>query len=191
MSATHAEAVGKLSDGLVHLTKAKAFLDRADEGFGQEYSASVATARSAVNDGILAAAQAMIDCLGNEAAEQELAGAQMSLLPPSTHEEATAEVAAETKKKRGRPRKEKPPDTGGVVSFGLRRDPATGGATFACRLFTAAEGEEPTITGLSKPIEPRELPAMNPESLPSLSYDATPELLGWAAGQLKAIEEEG
>lgn len=73
-----------------------------------------------------------------------------------------------------------------TVTYELRRDTNMGGATYACRLVS--RGGPPVLTGLSRPIEPRELAAMTLENLPSLAYDETPEMLGWAAGQLRAIE---
>jgi hypothetical protein len=112
------------------------------------------------------------------------------------------------KKKRGRPKKRAPegapaedaaepeaapeePASADGVTYELRRDTAVGGATYACRLLVSRNGMVEELTGLSRPIEPRELPALTPDNLPSLFYDETPEMLGWAAGQLKAIEGEG
>jgi hypothetical protein len=145
---------------------------------------------------------------------EERATADRAELERQATADAPPDAAPEVEtKKRGRPKKrapegpplevaaeppvpeladEEPPVAEkGAVTYELRRDVAIGGATYACRLVTSTDGQFPVLTGLSRPLEPREMPSLTPENLPSLAYDETPEMLGWAAGQLKAIEGEG
>lgn len=145
-----------------------------------------------------------------EAAETDAASRaelEREILADDREPEPDAPPAEVEKKKRGRPKKRAPegppaetspeppakeanPERG-AVTYELRRDQAVGGATYACRLVASTEGTLPVMTGLSRPLEAREMPSMTPENLPSLAYDETPAMLGWAAGQLKAIEGEG